>query len=166
MTAGESTAADTGTLLAFLAATTEARAVVEIGTGSGASGLHLLRGMVPGGTLTTIDVDPELQRTARRSFLDAGHSPGRLRLINGLALEVLPRLTDGGYDLVVVHAHDGDAGAYLAEAVRLLRPGGVVVLADAEDPDLRETVRAAEEGEQLVSAVLPLAGGLLVATRR
>ncbi|GAA1842662.1 hypothetical protein GCM10009836_22530 [Pseudonocardia ailaonensis] len=153
MTAGERTA--TSPLLAFLAATTGARAVVEVGTGSGRTGLALLGGMRADGALTTIDVDPELQRAARRTFLDAGHAPGRLRLINGLALEVLPRLTDGGYDLVVVHAHEGDPAAYLAEALRLLRPGGVVVLADPGQvvPD---------EEEQLVSAVVE---GVLVATR-
>jgi predicted O-methyltransferase YrrM len=141
-------------LLAFLAATTSARAVVEIGTGSGETGLALLRGMGAEGTLTTIDVDPELQRAARRAFLDAGNPPGRLRLINGLALEVLPRLTDGGYDLVVVHAHDGDPAAYLAEALRLLRAGGVVVLADPGG--------TLPDAEELVSA---LVDGVLVATR-
>jgi predicted O-methyltransferase YrrM len=155
MTAGERLATDP--LLAFLAATTGARAVVEIGTGTGTSGLALLSGMAADGTLTTIDVDPELQRAARRTFLGAGHAPGRLRLINGLALEVLPRLTDGGYDLVVVHTHDGSPAAYLAEALRLLRTGGVVVLAEPGDavPD--------PDDDRLVAARL---GDLLLATRR
>ncbi|GAA4559921.1 O-methyltransferase [Pseudonocardia xishanensis] len=141
-------------LLRFLAATTCARAVVEIGTGSGETGLQLLSGMAVSsahGTLTTIDVDPELQRGARRAFLDAGYSPGRFRLINGLASEVLPRLTDGGYDLVVAHSADED---YLAEAVRLLRPGGVVALAGGT---------VGEDDEQWVSTVL--ADGTLLATR-
>jgi predicted O-methyltransferase YrrM len=141
-------------LLAFLAATTRARAVVEIGTGSGETGLALLRGMSvssPDGTLTTIDVDPELQRAARRTFLDAGYSPGRFRLINGLAKEVLPRLTDGGYDLLVAHDAEED---HLAEAARLLRPGGVVVLAGGA---------IEEDDEQWVPTVLP--DGTLLATR-
>jgi predicted O-methyltransferase YrrM len=192
--------AGTGAALALLAATAGARAVVEIGTGSGVSGLWLLRGMAADGTLTSIDVDPELQRAARRSFLAAGHGPGRLRLINGLALEVLPRLTDGGYDLVVVDVARSGGGArlapgaadypdYLAEAIRLLRPGGVLVLdgvlaaggpdasdappiGDGQDParraaaGLREAARQVREDERLVPALLPLGGGLLVATRR
>src|SRR5688572_7008122 len=86
-----------GAGLRFLAATISARAVVEIGTGTGVSGLWLLAGMAPEGVLTSIDVDPEAQRTARAAFREAGYAPSRLRLINGLGLEVLPRLTDGGY---------------------------------------------------------------------
>lgn len=113
-----------GAALSVLAATISARAVVEIGTGAGVSGLYLLRGMADDGTLTTIDVDPELQRSARWTFLAAGYGPGRARLINGMALEVLPRLTDGGYDLVVADAVPAEYPGYLAEAIRLLRPGG------------------------------------------
>ncbi|MCW0216173.1 MAG: class I SAM-dependent methyltransferase [Pseudonocardia sp.] len=173
-----------GAALAFLAATTSARAVVEIGTGAGVSGLWLLRGMAPDGTLTSIDVDPELQRVARRSFLDAGYGPSRLRLINGMALEVLPRLTDGGYDLVFVDAVPTEYPRYLAEAVRLLRPGGVVVLegvladpgidraghdgnerADLAAAALQDAADLARDDARLVPALLPLGEGLLCATR-
>ncbi|MGE3287727.1 MAG: O-methyltransferase [Pseudonocardia sp.] len=166
-----------GAGLCFLAATVEARAVVEIGTGVGVSGLWLLRGMAADGVLTSIDVDPERQRSARQAFGAAGHGPGRLRLINGLGLEVLPRLTDGGYDLVVVDAVPAEYPRYLDEAVRLLRPGGVVALhgalrggrvADpaAEDADtiaLREVGRQLREDERLVPVLLPLGDGLLAA---
>ena len=129
-----------GAGLRFLAAAIGARAVVEIGTGSGVSGLWLLRGMAPDGVLTSIDMDPEIQRAARAAFLAAGHPPSRLRLINGMGLEVLPRLTDGGYDLVFVDAEPADYPRYLDQAVRLLRIGGMVVLArvlghGAVDPD-------------------------------
>ena len=86
-------AAAGGATLCFLAATIGARAVVEVGTGTGVSGLWLLRGMAPDGVLTSIDVDPEAQRAARTAFLAAGYGPSRLRLINGMGLEVLSRLT-------------------------------------------------------------------------
>src|SRR5919108_1260093 len=112
---------DAGAALRFLAATIGARAVVEVGTGTGVSGLWLLRGMVPDGVLTSIDVDPEHQRLARSAFTAAGHGPSRLRLINGMGLEVLPRLTDGGDDLVFVDTDPADQPRYLEEAVRLLR---------------------------------------------
>ena len=93
-----------GAALRFLAAATNARAVVEVGTGAGVSGLWLLRGMRPDGVLTTVDKDPEHQRAAKQTFGEAGIPSGRARLIVGNALEVLPRLADGGYDLVFVDA--------------------------------------------------------------
>jgi predicted O-methyltransferase YrrM len=169
-----------GAGLCFLAAVVGARAVVEIGTGVGVSGLWLLRGMAADGVLTSIDVDPERQRRARAAFTAAGYGPGRLRLINGLGLEVLPRLTDGGYDMVFVDVAAGEYPRYLDEAVRLLRPGGVVVLdgalhggrvADlsADDPDtlvLREVARQMCADERIVPILLPLGDGLLAAVKR
>ena len=170
-----------GATLSVLAATIAARGVVEIGTGAGVSGLYLLRGMASDGVLTTIDVDPELQRSARRTFLGAGYGPGRLRLINGMALDVLPRLTDGGYDLVVADAVPGEYPGYLAEAIRLLRPGGVLVLEGVLDGGrvagdsagdgpgtaaLRETADLVRTDERLLSALLPVADGMLCAVRR
>jgi len=168
-----------GAGLCFLAATVGARAVVEIGTGVGVSGLWLLRGMVADGVLTSIDVDPEHQRCARAFFTAAGHAPSRLRLINGTGLDVLPRLTDGAYDLVFVDAVAAEYPRYLDEAVRLLRPGGVVALDDAlgdgrvadpavDDPDtltLREVARQLREDGRLVPVLLPLGAGLLAAVK-
>jgi predicted O-methyltransferase YrrM len=167
-----------GAGLRFLAATIAARAVVEVGTGTGVSGLWLLRGMAPDGVLTSIDVDPEQQRTARGAFTAAGHGPSRLRLINGMGLEVLPRLTDGGYDLVFVDADPGDYPRYLDEAVRLVRDGGMLVLhavltAGVVDPAaddagtlaLREVARQVREDDRLVPVLLPLGEGLLAAVK-
>lgn len=170
-----------GAALSVLAATITARAVVEVGTGAGVSGLYLLRGMATDGVLTTIDVDPELQRAAKRTAIGAGYGPGRLRLINGMALDVLPRLTDGGYDLVVADAVPAEYPGYLAEAIRLLRPGGVLVLegvldggrvaGDGSDDGpgtaaLRETAALVRDDERLLSALLPVADGMLCAVRR
>jgi predicted O-methyltransferase YrrM len=167
-----------GSALRFLASAVAARAVVEVGTGTGLSGLWLLRGMRPDGVLTSIDADPEHQRIARAAFTASGHGPSRLRLINGMGLEVLPRLTDGGYDLVLVDTSPADQPRYLEEALRLLRPGGVVALhgvlgASVLDPDaadastlaLREVTRQVREDERLAPSLLPLGQGLLAAIR-
>jgi predicted O-methyltransferase YrrM len=169
-----------GTALRFLAAVLGARAVVEIGTGTGVSGLWLLRGMRPDGVLTTVDVEPEHQRAARQTFAEAGIPGSRTRLINGAALDVLPRLTDGGYDLVFCDAVKTEYAEYLAEAMRLLRPGGVVAfdnalwhdrVADpsARDPDtvaIREVGRIVRDDERLVPALLLVGDGLLAAVYR
>jgi predicted O-methyltransferase YrrM len=169
-----------GATLRMLAAALRAKAVVEIGTGAGVSGLWVLRGMRQDGVLTSIDVEAEHQRLARQTFTDAGFPASRVRLINGRALEVLPRLADGSYDLVVVDAAKAEYGEYLAESLRLLRPGGAVAFdnalrggrvadATARDPEsvaLRELARLVRDHDQLVPAMLPVGDGLLVAVRR
>ncbi|MCU1691169.1 MAG: O-methyltransferase [Frankiales bacterium] len=161
----------------MLCAATGARTVVEVGTGAGVSSLWLLRGMRPDGVLTTVDSDGEHQRLARLSLAEAGIPGGRARLITGRALEVLPRLSDGGYDLVFLDGARGENDDYLEASMRLLRPGGVVVFAgalaggrvsdpsarDAETVALRELARRVREEPRLVPALLPIGSGLLVA---
>ena len=120
-----------GAALRFLASVLEARAVVEIGTGTGVSGLWLLRGMRSDGVLTTVDIETEHQRLARETFNEAGIPTQRARTIAGAALDVLPRLTDGHYDIVFVDGDKAEYAACLREALRLLRPGGVVAFDNA-----------------------------------
>jgi predicted O-methyltransferase YrrM len=120
-----------GAALRFTAAAIAARAVVEIGTGCGTSGIWLLRGMRAGSVLTSVDVEPEYQRLARAAFVAAGFAAGRYRLISGRALDVLPRLADGAYDLVFCDADRQEYPDYLVAALRLLRPGGVVAFDNA-----------------------------------
>ncbi|WP_312855876.1 O-methyltransferase [Nocardioides stalactiti] len=168
-----------GAALRFLAAVLDARAVVEIGTGAGVSGLWLLRGMRPDGVLTTVDIEAEHQRLARESFKDEGIAPQRVRTIAGRALDVLPRLTDGHYDLVFADGDKREYGAYLAEAMRLLRPGGVVAfdnalwhdrVADPAQRDdqtvaIRDLVQEVAATKGLVPVLLPVGDGLLLAKK-
>ena len=168
-----------GAALRFLAAVTEARAVVEIGTGTGVSGVWMLRGMRPDGVLTTVDTEAEHQRLAKEAFTEAGIPSQRVRLIPGAALEVLPRLTDGHYDLVFADGDKLEYGSYLDEALRLLRPGGTraVVNArgearvaapaprDAETVSIRELCRTVAEHDSLLPVLLPVGDGLLVAKK-
>jgi len=169
-----------GSVLSVLAAAGSAKAVVEIGTGTGVSGVWLLRGMRADGVLTTIDVENEHQRIARRIFLEAGFAPSRTRIITGRALDVLPRLADGVYDLVFVDADATEFGACAEAALRLLRPGGVLVVNGAlaggriSDPaardvdtiTIRETVKAIRESEAWTPALIPTGAGLLAAVKR
>ncbi|MGB6164921.1 MAG: O-methyltransferase [Pseudonocardiaceae bacterium] len=154
-----------GAVLRFLASALAARAVVEIGTGAGTSGLWLLRGMAPDGVLTSIDVEPEHQRAARQAFTEAGFPSSRYRLIMGQALDVLPRLTDGGYDLVVVDAAKPEYPRYLQTGMRLLRPGGVIAFDNAFpiSPALREVNTMLRNNDTLLP--LMLNNGLLLALR-
>jgi predicted O-methyltransferase YrrM len=168
-----------GAALRFLVGALAARAVVEVGTGVGASGLCLLRGMAPDGVLTSIDVEPEHQRAARQAFTEAGFPPARYRLIMGQGLDVLPRLTDSGYDLVFIDAAKPEYPRYLEAGVRLLRPGGVIAFDSAlwngrvadlahRDPSstaLRALGAMVRKDETLIPLMLPLGDGLLLALR-
>ena len=98
------------------------KAVAEVGTGAGVSGLWLLSGMSDDGVLTTIDIEPEYLRLAKQAFSEAGIGPSRTRLISGRAQEVLTRLADESYDLVFIDADPIDQPDYVVEGVRLLRP--------------------------------------------
>jgi predicted O-methyltransferase YrrM len=169
-----------GATLRFLAAAIGARAVVEIGTGCGVSGIWLLRGMLPEGVLTSVDVEPEHQRLARQAFADARFASNRYRLIGGRALDVLPRLTDGGYDMVFCDADKQEYPDYLTAALRLLRPGGIVVFDNAlwqdrvadpayQDEDtaaVREVCERVRVDEHLVPLLLPVGDGLLAGVKR
>jgi len=169
-----------GAALRFLAAAVDARAVVEIGTGTGVSGIWLLQGMRPDGVLTSVDIEAEHQRLAREAFSEAGIAHNRTRLIAGAALDVLPRLADGGYDLVFADGDKKEYADYLEQAIRLLRPGGIVAFDNAlwhdrvadpaqRDPEtvsIRELGKAVREDERLVPAMLPVGDGLLVGVKR
>ena len=169
-----------GAVLTVLAASVQARAVVEIGTGAGIGSLYLLRGMPADGVLTTIDVEVEHQRAAKEAFADEGVRPTRTRTISGSALDVLPRLTDGAYDLVFIDADKEGYPVYVEEALRLLRPGGVVALNDAlwhdrvADPArrdevttlIREVGRTLRGDPRVTTAMLPTGDGLLLGVRR
>jgi len=166
----------TGAALMVLARAANPKTVVEVGTGVGVSGVYLLRGMNHAGVLTTIDVEPEHHKAARAAFAAAGFAPERARLITGRALDVLPRLTDGGYDLILIDGKRSEFPAYLEEARRLVRPGGMIIVAHAlargrvadpaqRDQDttaIREALRSVRLAENEISSLLPVGDGLLV----
>jgi predicted O-methyltransferase YrrM len=143
------------------------------------SGLWLLRGMRSDGVLTTIDIEAEHQRLARESFNDAGIPAQRARTIAGAALEVLPRLTDGHYDMVFCDGDKAEYAAYLKEALRLLRPGGIMAFdnalwhdrvadpaqRDEETTVIREVGKEIAANDSLIPVLLPVGDGLLVAKK-
>lgn len=165
--------------LSFLAAAVQAGAVVEIGTGAGTSGLALFQGMEPAGVLTSIDIEPEHQAAARNAFMEAGIPTQRFRLIAGAALTVLPRLSDSAYDLVFIDGDIIEYVEYVAQALRLLRHGGILILNhvfagdsianESNDDDetviVREALAAISEMEEFRPLILPVGDGLLAAVK-
>jgi predicted O-methyltransferase YrrM len=170
----------TGAYLRQLAHQIKAQSVVEIGTGSGVGSLWILEGMLASGTLTSIDDEMEHSQIARLALADADIAPSRYRLITNSVLEVISKLTDRAYDLVVVRHNPEDLGFVINEAHRILRSGGALVIdnyygggkvCDAAQRDprtvaLRDTGKIIKnDTDHWVSSLVPVGDGLLIATK-
>lgn len=169
-----------GAALRMLAAMTQARAIVEIGTGTGVTALWMLQGLREDGQLTSIDDEGEHQRVARE-ILEADDAPhARVRLIAGKPAEILPRLQDAAYDLVLLNVEPSALNPMLDQCLRLLREGGMFAVSNIfggnrlGDPAQRDpgTVarrlfahRVADE-PRLLPAMLAVGDGLLVGVLR
>lgn len=169
-----------GAYLSFLAQLLKAQSVVEVGTGSGVGSLWLLDGMLKSGTLTSIDDEMEHSSIAKTAFAEAEIAPSRFRLITNPVMEVMTKLTDRAYDLVI-YRHDPEDLTYaISEAQRILRSGGVFVIdnffggSKVSDPAQRDpkTVALREAGKALKAdseswaiSLIPVGDGLLLATK-
>ncbi len=164
----------TGAQLAVIAAALAAESIIEIGTGIGVSGLWLLQG-APDAQLTSIDVEADHHDAARRHFTDAGHAPARVRLITGRAADVLPRMNEHDYDIVLIDADAASLMVYVEHALRLVRAGGAVLVPHAlwrdtvADPakrdgvtaDLRALIAELRDSSAVQMAISPVGDGLL-----
>jgi predicted O-methyltransferase YrrM len=171
--------AATGAQLAFTVASLRAKAIVEVGTGTGLSGLWLLQGSTEA-TLATIDSETEHQAAARLAFADAGIAPNRTRVISGRADEVMSNMADAAYDLVLLDAGTDTLQKQIAEAARLLRPGGAIAIVHAlwrdrvPDPAMRDdatvayrdAIRFFADNDSFVVSLLAIGDGLLLASKR
>lgn len=170
----------TGAALRLLAAALDAHAVAEIGTGTGTSAAWMLSAMNPDAVLTSVDIEGEYQAIARQVLTAAGVKPAQVRLITGRALKVLPRLASGAYDMVFIDGDAEETANYVIEALRILRPGGLVAIdrtlwhdrvpdparRDGETVQMRELVRAVRDETGVIPALLPCGDGLLVAVKQ
>jgi len=168
-----------GTQCAVIAAASQALNIVEIGTGAGVSGLWLLHGS-PRATLTTIDSEPEHLGAARQAFAEAKIPPARARFITGRAAEVLPRMNEASYDIVLVDADPEGVIEYVEHGLRLVRAGGTVLVprvlgnGSVADPVRRDPVTAAyrsliqetQNSPAVIGALSIVGEGLLQLTTR
>jgi predicted O-methyltransferase YrrM len=114
-----------GRLLELLSRLAGARSILELGTLGGYSTIWLARGLADGGRLVTLEVSPEYARVAGANFERAGLADV-VDLRVGPALELLPQL-EGPFDLIFIDADKRSNPEYLEEALRLSRPGTLIV---------------------------------------
>jgi predicted O-methyltransferase YrrM len=174
------TTSGSGSYLKYLAHILSAQSVVEIGTGSGVGALWVLEGMMPSGTLTSIDDEMEHSNIAKEALQDANIAQSRFRLITNPVMDVMTKLTDRAYDLVIFRHNPEDISYAAAEAHRILRSGGVFVIDNffgggkVSDPAQRDpkTVALRDAGKSIknetelwVTSLIPTGDGLLLATK-
>ncbi|GAA2174481.1 O-methyltransferase [Arthrobacter parietis] len=141
-----------GKFLMLLARIHQAKRVLEIGTLGGFSTTWLARGLPESGTIDTCEYEPAHAEVARRSLEVAGVGH-KVTVHVGAALETLPTL-EGPYDLFFIDADKANNPNYLEWAVKLSRPGSVIVLDNVVrggsvldengDEDIQGTRRALE----------------------
>lgn len=118
-----------GAFLSIIAKIAGARRVLEFGTLAGYSTIWLARAVGPGGQVVTLEADEPTAAVARRNFENAGVA-GIVELIAGPAAESVQRLISGGaepFDLVFIDADKPSNPAYLEAALKLSRPGTVII---------------------------------------
>ena len=155
-----------------------AKSVVEIGTGSGVGGLWLLSGMPSDAVLTTIDSEREHSKIAKTIFDEADIAPTRYRIITGKLIEVIGKLADNSYDLIVIRPAL-DLFDMVHESYRLLKSGGLLVIDQAlsggkvadptqRDPESiarRDAIKVVKEDERWAASLIPIGAGVLVANK-
>jgi predicted O-methyltransferase YrrM len=167
-----------GAQLGVLAAASGAMSIIEVGTGAGVSGLWMLRG-APEASITSIDTEVEYQQAARAAFLAEGIPSNRIRLIAGRAVDVLPRMNENSYDLVLIDADTDSVIEYVEHGLRLVRKGGTVAVPHAlwrdrvADPaqrddtatDFRTLITELSKSSAVLVALSPAGDGLLQITK-
>ena len=168
-----------GSLLRYLTHLVGASSIVEVGTGSGVSGLWIIPSMIDKGLFTSIDDEVENARLAKQAFDEAGIASSRYRLITGNSTEIVGKLADSLYDIFILRK-SRDIFENVENAHRSLRPGGVIVIdralmggkvADPTQRDeatvvYRDAIKVIREARDLwMPMLLPVGDGVLVATK-
>ena len=115
-----------GRLLKMLTQLCNPKLAVELGTFTGYSALCIAEGMAEGARLVTIEVDDELEDFIVHQ-LDSSEHGKKVELRIGKALEICSEFEDERVDMIFIDADKREYPAYLQEAARMLRPGGLII---------------------------------------
>ena len=127
--------ASAGQYIATIATGLDATTIMEIGTGLGVGTIWLAHAC-PGAHVTSIDSEMD-HHVSVRELLNAAEIPAsRVRLITEKALDVLPKMNESSYDLVVIDADYQNVQAYVDHGISLVKPRGSVIVAGVLGDDL------------------------------
>jgi predicted O-methyltransferase YrrM len=166
--------ASAGAYIAVMAASMDATSIIEIGTGLGVGTLWLAQAC-PNAHITSIDSEIDHHVTVRELLQDAEIPASRVRLITEKALDVLPKMNEASYDLVVIDADFHNVQAYVDQGINLVRPRGSVIVVGVLGDDLvadpaqrddktsayRWLLKALEDRDDIVHTVNMIGDGLV-----
>jgi caffeoyl-CoA O-methyltransferase len=159
-----------GKLLRMLAEMVGAKRILEIGTLGGYSAIHLARALPENGALISLELDERHADVARENVAEAGLAK-QIEVRVGDARELLAGMAENGegpFDVVFIDADKGGYPEYLGWALRLSRPGSLILgdnairggsVLDAGDESsqaIREFNERLARDPRLSSLVLPL----------
>ena len=164
----------TGQAIASIARSMDAKTIIEIGTGIGVQTMRLAEAC-PDAHITTIDSEPDHHVTFKELMGQVGLDAAGVRLITERASDVLPKMNENSYDLVVIDLPATSIDECYDDAVTLCRPGGSVLISGAlvrgavADPanrkeavqEMRHILRMVAEDDRVTSTLLPMAEGLI-----
>ena len=170
---------DEGRLLQVLLQAVGARRVLEVGTLGGYSAIWMARALPPDGSLLSIEIDPARAEFARRYIRRAGEDR-KVEIRVGRALEVLPSLDGERFDVAFLDADKEPLPTYLEWAIRLVRPGGLVIADNAlwsgkvadpgnDEPEtraVREFNRRFASDPRIAGIVVPVRDGVAIGVVR
>lgn len=141
-----------GRMLHLFARMMRATRVLEIGTLGGYSTIELARAVGAGGSVVSLEIDPDYAAVAGKNIARAGLND-RVDIRIGAAVDTLAAMItkgDGDFDLAFIDADKPSNVAYLSAALTLVRPGGVIIVdnvvreggileSDSDDPRIQGT---------------------------
>jgi Predicted O-methyltransferase len=171
--------ADEGRLLQVLLTSISARRVIEVGTLGGYSAICMARALPPDGLLLSIEINEQHAAFARKYIGRAGLAD-RVDVRVGRALDVLPALDGERFDAIFLDADKEPLPTYFEWALRLVRPGGLIigdnalwggrVYSDQESDErtrgVREFNRRMATDPRVLGIIVPTHDGVAVAVVR
>ena len=164
-----------GRLLKMLTAMIAPQKALELGTFTGYSALCIAEGLPEGGTLTTIEIEDELEEPILEAFAESPYGR-RINLIIGDALETARKMPDGVFDMIFIDADKRQYPEYYTEAKRLLRPGGYILADntlwdshvaeadrnDAQTAGIKRFNDMAASDPDMTTAIIPVRDGISI----
>lgn len=168
-----------GKMLELFAKMINAESILEIGTYTGYSGICLARGLKPGGKLTTLDINDELETMVRGFFEESGLAD-QIDYHLGNARDIIPTLS-GPFDLVFIDADKFYYADYFELVIDKVRPGGIILAdnvlwsgkiliekgqkIDKDTQKILDFNRLVQEDPRVENILLPIRDGVLMARK-